>query len=87
AIVAIASAVVFLAADSVPLLLLGRLLSGLSAGIFTGTATAAVVESVPEDRRDGAAAGATIANIGGLGAGPVVAGLLVQYAPRPLQLP
>lgn len=87
AVAAIASAVVFLNADSVPLLLVGRLLSGLSAGIFTGTATAAVVESVPENRREQAAAGATIANIGGLGAGPVVAGLLVQYAPHPLQLP
>ncbi|WP_231387954.1 MFS transporter [Mycobacterium sp. 360MFTsu5.1] len=87
AVAAIASAVVFLYADSVPLLLVGRLLSGLSAGIFTGTATAAVVESVPEERREQAAAGATIANIGGLGAGPVVAGLLVQYAPHPLQLP
>ncbi len=87
ALAAIASAVVFLYADSVPLLLVGRLLSGLSAGIFTGTATAAVVESVPEARREQAAAGATIANIGGLGAGPVVAGLLVQYLPHPLQLP
>nr|WP_309224861.1 MFS transporter [Mycolicibacterium sp. CBMA 234] len=87
AVAAIASAVVFLNADSVPLLLLGRLLSGLSAGIFTGTATAAVVESVPEAKRDQAAAGATIANIGGLGAGPVLAGLMVQYLPHPMQLP
>jgi hypothetical protein len=30
----------FLAADSLPLLLIGRLLFGLSAGVFTGTATA-----------------------------------------------
>jgi MFS family permease len=36
---ALASAVVFLAADSVPDLMIGRVLSGLSAGIFTGTAT------------------------------------------------
>ena len=35
----------FLVADSVGLLLIGRLLSGLSAGIFTGTATAAIVEA------------------------------------------
>jgi MFS family permease len=87
AVAAIASAAVFLVADSVPLLLLGRLLSGLSAGIFTGTATAAVVESVPADQQDKAAVGATIANVGGLGLGPVLAGLLVQYAPHPLVLP
>lgn len=84
---ALASAVVFLFADDVPLLLVGRLLSGLSAGIFTGTATAAIVEAAPPDQRDRATAIATVANIGGLGAGPVVAGLLVQYAPDPLQLP
>ncbi len=48
---ALGSAVVFLFADDVPLLLVGRLLSGLSAGIFTGTATAAIVEASPADRR------------------------------------
>jgi MFS family permease len=83
---ALASAVVFLAADSVPLLLVGRVFSGLSAGIFTGTATAAVIEAAPESWRTRAAAVATIANIGGLGLGPLVAGLLVQYAPYPLHL-
>ena len=83
---ALASAVVFLLADSVPMLLVGRVLSGLSAGVFTGTATAAVIEAAPPAWRDRAAAVATVANIGGLGAGPLLAGLLVQYAPRPLQL-
>ncbi|HNM83987.1 MAG TPA: MFS transporter [Mycobacterium sp.] len=83
---AIASAVVFLVARSVPDLLIGRLLSGLSAGIFTGTATAAIIESAPERWRDRAPALATVANIGGLGLGPLLAGLLVQYAPRPLHL-
>jgi MFS family permease len=83
---ALASAVVFLTADSVPQLLVGRVLSGLSAGIFTGTATAAVIEAAPPSWRTRAAAVATVANIGGLGAGPLLAGLLVQYAPAPLKL-
>jgi MFS family permease len=83
---ALASAVVFLFADDVPLLLVGRVLSGLSAGIFTGTATAAIVETSPPDQRDRATAIATVANIGGLGAGPLLAGVLVQYAPAPLEL-
>jgi MFS family permease len=83
---ALASAVVFLMADSVDLLLIGRVLSGLSAGVFTGTATAAVIEAAPPTWRARAAAVATIANVGGLGLGPVVAGVLVQYAPHPLQL-
>jgi len=83
---ALFSAVVFLMADSVGMLLVGRVLSGLSAGVFTGTATAAVIEAAPPAWRTKAAAVATIANVGGLGAGPVVAGLLVQYAPHPLHL-
>lgn len=83
---AVASALVFLAADSVPMLLAGRLLSGLSAGIFTGTATAAVIEAAPSAWRNRAAAVATVANVGGLAGGPLLAGLLVQYAPEPLHL-
>jgi MFS family permease len=82
---ALVSAVAFLFADDIPLLLIGRVLSGLSAGIFTGTATAAVVEAAPPGQRDRAAVAATVANVGGLGAGPVLAGVLVEYAPHPLQ--
>ena len=83
---ALVSAVIFLVADDIALLLIARLLSGFSAGVFTGTATAAVVEAAPPAHRERAAVAATIANIGGLGAGPVLAGLLVQYAPHPLEL-
>jgi MFS family permease len=83
---ALSSAVVFLVADSVPLLLVGRVLSGFSAGIFTGTATAAVIEAASPNWRTKAAAVATVANIGGLGTGPLLAGLLVEYAPAPLHL-
>ncbi|MET0897284.1 MAG: MFS transporter [Mycobacterium sp.] len=86
AVLAIASSVVFLAADSVPVLLIGRVLSGLSAGIFTGTATAAIIEAASPTWRTRAAAVATIANLGGLGLGPLVAGILVEYAPAPLDL-
>lgn len=83
---AVLSAIVFLVADSVPVLLVGRVLSGLSAGLFTGTATAAVIEAAPAAWKGRAAAVASIANIGGLGSGPFVAGALVQYAPWPLHL-
>jgi MFS family permease len=83
---ALISAVVFLFADSVPQLLVGRVLSGLSAGIYTGTATAAIIEAAPPAWRERAPAVATIANMGGLGAGPILAGVLVQYAPYPLHL-
>jgi MFS family permease len=68
-------------------LLVGRVLSGLSAGLFTGTATAAIIESAPPRWHTRAPAVATIANMGGLSSGPILAGLLVQYAPEPLRLP
>ncbi|MDZ7886121.1 MAG: MFS transporter [Mycobacterium sp.] len=83
---AIASSVVFLVADSVPALLAGRVLSGLSVGIVTGTATAAILESAPPRWRGRAAGVATLANLGALGLGPMVAGVLIQYGPSPLHL-
>lgn len=83
---AVISGIVFLLADSVTVLLVGRVLSGLSAGLFTGTATAAVIEAAPAAWKGRAAAVASMANIGGLGVGPLVAGALVQYGPQPLQL-
>lgn len=86
ALAALVSAVVFLFAQSVPELLVGRFFSGLSAGLCTGTATAAVIEAAPTSWRTRAPAVATVANIGGLGLGPLVAGVLVQYAPAPLEL-
>jgi MFS family permease len=83
---AIASAVVFLFAGSVPVLLAGRILSGVSAGLFAGTATAAVIEAAPSRWQGRSAAVATVANIGALGIGPLLAGVLVEYAPEPLRL-
>lgn len=80
------SAVVFAFASSLTELVIGRVLSGISAGIFVGTATVTLIELVPETWRDRAPAIATAANIGGLGLGPLVAGLLVEYLPHPLRL-
>jgi MFS family permease len=81
-----ASALVFVFAGSMAWLFLGRVLSGLSAGIFTGTATAAVVDVAPEGGRTRASLFAAAANMGGLGLGPLVAGVLAEYAPAPLKL-
>src|SRR4051794_2648284 len=82
-----ASAVVFLLADGLPALLLARFLSGASAGIFTGTATATLVALAARDGRDRAALVATAANLGGLGLGPLVAGVLADLFPAdPLRL-
>ncbi|WP_435972652.1 MFS transporter [Streptomyces sp. Qhu_M48] len=82
-----ASAVCFLVADSLGRLYAGRLLSGLSAGLFTGAATAYVMELAPRGGASRATFVATAANMGGLGCGPLLAGLLAEYAPEPLLLP
>lgn len=84
---AAASDLVFLGANDVQLLLVGRVLSGFSAGIFTGTATAAIVDLAPPAARARATLLATVANMGGLGAGPLAAGLLAGLTPEPLLLP
>ncbi|MEV8227180.1 MFS transporter [Streptomyces sp. NPDC079167] len=81
------SAVSFLCATTLGWLFAGRLLSGLSAGLFTGAATAYVMELAPGKGSPRASFVATAANMGGLGCGPLLAGLLAQYAPWPLHLP
>jgi MFS family permease len=80
------SAAVFLLADGLALLIVARVLSGLSAGIFTGTATATIVDLAAPERRARATLAATIANMGGLGCGPLLAGLLAQWAGSPLRV-
>src|SRR5690625_1916803 len=68
----------FLLAQGLPALLIGRFLSGMSAGIFTATATVTIVELAPQRLRARAVFAATAANMGGLGAGPIFAGALAQ---------
>ncbi|MBC7267227.1 MAG: MFS transporter [Streptomyces sp.] len=84
---AAASAVCFLSATALGWLYMGRLLSGLSAGLFTGAATAYVMELAPRGGSARATFVATAANMGGLGCGPLLAGVLAQYADWPLYLP
>jgi MFS family permease len=80
------STVVFIVAPNVGVLIAGRILSGLSAGLMTGTATAALTELVPASASRRASLVATAANMGGLGLGPLIAGLFAQYAPQPTVL-
>jgi predicted MFS family arabinose efflux permease len=79
------SAGIFLYTDSIGGLLLGRLFSGFSAGIMTGTATVAVIELAPKTFKN-ATLMATAANMLGLGIGPPLAGLTSQHLPDPLHL-
>jgi len=81
------SAVVFILAPDLGWLFVGRLVSGLSAGLMTGTATAALTETARAGSPRRASLVSTTANLGGLGLGPLLAGLLAQYAPNPTVLP
>ena len=82
-----ASGVVFLASTSLAGLMAARLISGVSAGIFTGTATVAVIEAAPAKWRNAATLAATASNMLGLGCGPVLGGLIVEYLPAPMRTP
>ncbi len=81
------SAFLFLFADSLARIFAGRVVSGLSAGLFTGTGTATLVDLVPGDRRRLASLVAVVVNLGGLGLGTLLAGLLADYCRSPLRLP
>ncbi|NGN95677.1 MFS transporter [Nocardioides sp. KC13] len=85
------SALIFLSTHELGWLLLARLLSGLGVGMLTATATAHLAElhrrSRPEAPATRAEVVATAANIGGLGLGPLVAGALAEWVPRPLYTP
>ena len=80
------STVAFILAPGEGVLLAGRILSGLSAGLMTGTATATLTELIPASAGRRASLAATAANMGGLGLGPLIAGLFAQYAPHPTTL-
>jgi MFS family permease len=75
---------VFVVAQDLAALLVGRALIGLTAGVYTGTCTAWIVDLGADRAR--ATRLAVTANLGGLGTGPVVAGFLAQYARAPIRL-
>jgi MFS family permease len=84
------SGVIFLI-PGVPALLVARVVSGISIGMLTATATAHLTElhltARPGASRVRADLVATAANLGGIGLGPLIAGLLAEYAPHPLYVP
>ncbi len=86
-----ASGLVFLAWPAVPGLIIGRVISGVSIGMLTATATAYLSELHAAARPGQPAARAEMtaaaANLGGLGLGALLAGVAAQYASAPLRLP
>ncbi|NMH99642.1 MFS transporter [Pseudonocardia acidicola] len=90
-LLSIASALLFATWPELAGLLLARVLSGISVGMATATAIAYLGElhavARPGAGRRRANVVGTAANLGGLALGPLVAGLLADLAPRPLELP
>jgi MFS family permease len=88
-LVASVASVVFLAWPSLAGLLVARLLTGVALGASVATATAYIADldagadGAPSDR---SGIVATIANVGGLALGPLLAGALAQYVPGGLTL-
>lgn len=85
------SAGVFLAWRALPGLIVGRFIGGLAVGMVTATATAWIGELHRAARPDAPARRAqvvsTAANLGGIGTGPLVAGILAQWVQSPLTVP
>jgi Major Facilitator Superfamily len=82
--VAAIGALVFLFADSTGWLYLGRILSGFVNGLGAGAGTAWLAEL--DDDKAHATVVATAGNFAGLAAGPLLSGVLAEYAPWPLHL-
>ncbi len=76
---AVASGAVYASAFDAPMLFAGRILSGISAALVSGTATAYLGDAASEPRRG--AAIATAANMLGLGAGPILAAAIAAATP------
>jgi MFS family permease len=85
-----ATVLLFVLDPSLVGLLIARVISGVSVGLTTATATSYLSELHAHHRPHAgnrrAEVVATAANLGGIGFGPLVAGLLVQFVGSPLTL-
>jgi MFS family permease len=80
------SAALFSEVESLGLVLVARVLSGISIGTFAAASIAAMAEVAPGGRLIGSRWG-SIAQMVGLGCGPLLAGALAEWVDRPLQAP
>jgi MFS family permease len=86
-----AAAAVIVAWKALPGLLVGRVITGVSVGLAAGTATTYLIELRLQDDPNASVVRArtigTSVNIGALGVGPLVAGVLAEWTSMPLTLP
>jgi MFS family permease len=81
------SLALFAVADGTAWLFAARAVQGLATGLMTAAAAAALVELETEGHHGRAAVATILGNNGGSGAGPLIAGMLAQWAPERLVLP
>lgn len=90
-LVNVLSAFVFIAAPSFTGLIIARIISGFAVGMTTATATAWMAElhaaAHPGANSRRAQMVAIASNLGGIGVGPLVAGILAAFVPAPLVVP
>jgi len=77
------STVVFIVTPDLAWLFVGRILSGLSAGLMIGAATATLTELAGPGVSRRASLVAPVVNTAGLGLGPLIAGLIAAFAADP----
>ncbi|RKR76327.1 MFS transporter [Frondihabitans australicus] len=88
--VEILASCLFIAWPDLPGLLVARFVNGVGVGMLTATATAHLSELRVISRSDGSADASTVsgvANLGGLGLGPLIGGLFAEFLPQPLLVP
>lgn len=81
------STLLFIFAGGTAMLYAARAVSGLANGLCATACTAWILELAPPDKKSAAAPLAVAANVAALGMGPLLSGLLAQFAPAPLVLP
>ncbi|MBO0817847.1 MAG: MFS transporter [Actinobacteria bacterium] len=84
---ALAGAICFALADGTAWLFAARAIQGIAVGAASGALTAALVELEPDGNRPRAAMASAMALFTGIGAGPLLSGVLAQYLPDPLAVP
>ncbi|MGH3586381.1 MAG: MFS transporter [Pseudonocardia sp.] len=82
--IAVVSAVLFVIADSVAVLVVARLLVGIAVGIVVTAGMAAVVDLSDPGGHDAAAVLASIAMVFGAGLGPLIGGIVFQLTDEPV---
>jgi MFS family permease len=77
---------IYLFASGTPWLVAARVLSGFAIGLAAGAGTAWIAELDTEADKTRAALVAVVGNFAGVALGPLISGVLAQYAPWPLHL-